>query len=240
MPLKHSKTPAAFKRNIKTEVETGKPVKQAVAIAYSEKERAEHAHHKANGGKVAGCAMCASGGSVHEATTVRGESRVGGLAREASELRSEGKHREAHEKRDEAVELHKDKLHSMQHQKKPRFAKGGSVDYDKAPSSSVHPDLQRRAKAEHEKMRKNKNGFQGNAELAAEHERDRKERGNNQYAKGGEVEEPDDDSEMHDTVGREIMHHIKSGDHKGLMESIGAAIALHKIKDEAHPDEEED
>jgi len=41
MPLKHSKTAKAFKENIKTEVKAGKPVKQAVAIAYAEKRAAE-------------------------------------------------------------------------------------------------------------------------------------------------------------------------------------------------------
>ena len=40
MPLIKSTKPEAFKKNIKTEVEVGKPVKQAVAIAYSEKREA--------------------------------------------------------------------------------------------------------------------------------------------------------------------------------------------------------
>jgi hypothetical protein len=40
MPLKKSASKAAFKSNIKAEVKAGKPVKQAVAIAYSEKRRA--------------------------------------------------------------------------------------------------------------------------------------------------------------------------------------------------------
>ena len=35
MPLDKSKSPKAFQKNIKTEVAAGKPVKQAVAIAYS-------------------------------------------------------------------------------------------------------------------------------------------------------------------------------------------------------------
>ena len=39
--LKISKSPKAFKENIKTEVKAGKPVKQAVAIAYAEKRIAE-------------------------------------------------------------------------------------------------------------------------------------------------------------------------------------------------------
>ena len=41
MPLKKSKTDKAFKENIKTEVKAGKPVKQAVAIAYATKREAE-------------------------------------------------------------------------------------------------------------------------------------------------------------------------------------------------------
>jgi hypothetical protein len=34
MPLDKSKSPKAFQKNIRTEVAAGKPVKQAVAIAY--------------------------------------------------------------------------------------------------------------------------------------------------------------------------------------------------------------
>lgn len=39
MPLKKGKSKAAFKENIRTEVKSGKPVKQAVAIAYSVKRK---------------------------------------------------------------------------------------------------------------------------------------------------------------------------------------------------------
>lgn len=41
MPLIKSKSPEAFKKNIKAEVKAGKPVKQAVAIAYAEKNAAK-------------------------------------------------------------------------------------------------------------------------------------------------------------------------------------------------------
>jgi len=41
MPLIKSKTEKAFKENIKAEVKAGKPVKQAVAIAYAEKNAAK-------------------------------------------------------------------------------------------------------------------------------------------------------------------------------------------------------
>ena len=35
MPLDKSKSPRAFQKNISTEVKAGKPIKQAVAIAYA-------------------------------------------------------------------------------------------------------------------------------------------------------------------------------------------------------------
>jgi len=40
MPLKKSTSKAAFKSNIRAEVNAGKPVKQAVAIAYATKRQA--------------------------------------------------------------------------------------------------------------------------------------------------------------------------------------------------------
>ena len=41
MPLIKSAKPAAFKKNVAAEVKSGKPVKQAVAIAYSEAREAK-------------------------------------------------------------------------------------------------------------------------------------------------------------------------------------------------------
>ena len=41
MPLVKSKSPEAFRKNGKAEVAAGKPVKQAVAIAYSVKREAQ-------------------------------------------------------------------------------------------------------------------------------------------------------------------------------------------------------
>ena len=48
MPLIKSKSPKAFKENIKAEIAAGKPQKQAVAIAYSVKRAAK----KAEGGSM--------------------------------------------------------------------------------------------------------------------------------------------------------------------------------------------
>ncbi len=41
MPLKKSSSKKAFNENIKAEINAGKPEKQAVAIAYSEKREAK-------------------------------------------------------------------------------------------------------------------------------------------------------------------------------------------------------
>lgn len=41
MPLKESKSKKAFEKNVKTEIKAGRPVKQAVAIAYAVKRRAK-------------------------------------------------------------------------------------------------------------------------------------------------------------------------------------------------------
>jgi len=40
MPLVKSKSPEAFRKNVKAEVAAGKPVKQAVAIAHAVKREA--------------------------------------------------------------------------------------------------------------------------------------------------------------------------------------------------------
>jgi len=47
MPLTKSTSPKAFSKNVKAEMKAGKPQKQAVAIAYSVKERAAKAPQKA-------------------------------------------------------------------------------------------------------------------------------------------------------------------------------------------------
>lgn len=42
MPLQKSASPRAFSANVRAEMQAGKPQKQAVAIAYSEKRKAQH------------------------------------------------------------------------------------------------------------------------------------------------------------------------------------------------------
>lgn len=56
MPLSHGKSEKAFSKNVSTEMHHGKPQRQALAIAYALKRRAQH---KAHGGE-----MCAAHGAV--------------------------------------------------------------------------------------------------------------------------------------------------------------------------------
>ena len=51
MPLIKSTSKKAFGENVATEMHAGKPQKQAVAIAYSEKRAAEHPHHSSHSSK---------------------------------------------------------------------------------------------------------------------------------------------------------------------------------------------
>jgi hypothetical protein len=46
VPLKKSTSKSAFKSNVKAEYSAGKPIKQAVAIAFSEKRAAEKKKRK--------------------------------------------------------------------------------------------------------------------------------------------------------------------------------------------------
>jgi len=53
MPLKKSASKPAFKENVKAEIKAGKPVKQAVAIAYSVKREAEKKKKEGEGNDAA-------------------------------------------------------------------------------------------------------------------------------------------------------------------------------------------
>lgn len=70
MPLIKGKSEESFNRNVGTEREAGKPLKQSLAIAYSMKRKAE-AEHKAYGGKMGddmNCPDCKSGHcGIHKA-----------------------------------------------------------------------------------------------------------------------------------------------------------------------------
>lgn len=72
MPLILGKSKEAFGHNIGAEIKAGKPQKQAVAIAYSQKAKAEGKKHLAFGGEITGKTIpddrqfLAEGGEVSE------------------------------------------------------------------------------------------------------------------------------------------------------------------------------
>lgn len=74
MPLIQGKSKSAFSHNVGAERRAGKPQAQSVAIAYSEKAKAEHKKHLAQGGKVEGCGYCmggyAEGGTAKSGSTL--------------------------------------------------------------------------------------------------------------------------------------------------------------------------
>lgn len=127
MPLIHSKKPAAFSKNVSTEMHAGKPQKQALAIAYSVKRKAEHKKMN-HGGEVEGCPLC--------------------------------------------------------------MDDGGEIEQD--------PD----------KAQQVEDSFKGALG----------------FAKGGEVESPDEDHEIHDALGEEMMDAIHTKDKKRMMSAIEAMV----------------
>lgn len=87
MPLIPGKSKKAFSHNIKAEIDAGKPQEQAVAIAYSEKRKAEHIQ-MSHGGDIEDCSSCqtySEGGGikgVHSPDSLgQGVSRAGKFVR---------------------------------------------------------------------------------------------------------------------------------------------------------------
>lgn len=180
----------------------GKPQKQALAIAYSIKNRA----HKADGGmcecKGEGCAKCMDEGGkvdspgwkakgwthdkdynegVHKDVSGKGESYTGTLVRKGFT--------------DRAIDRQKSQMSHNAASPSPKLkglAAGGPV----LPGAQSAQDS----------MRKSFN-----------------------FKDGGEV---DGDSEIHDMLGSEMMDAIHSKDHKKLMQGIEAMVLHHMSKKE--------
>lgn len=127
MPLMHGKSKRAFKENVATEMEHGKPLKQSLAIAYHEKKSAQH---KAKGGfvedeKESGyelpCVHCARG-----ACMVHGDDMAHGGMIEEEEMES-GYQRmpdDREKMNEEAEEEDEDMVGRIMRQ---RYSKGGMV-----------------------------------------------------------------------------------------------------------------
>jgi hypothetical protein len=247
MPLVHSKTPKAFKKNIKTEMQHGKPQKQAVAIAYSEKREAEHEH--AGGGKI--CMACggeacsyAKGGFVNydvldSAQDEPGVSAQGRAVRWGN--RYKGKDEETrsgmmeHAKEEAEARAHAEKSYGG----KPNIkglAEGGRV----LPKGEKTDEYMERSNArspeeKHERhlgilkkhVREEPISPSGRA-IAGLYEKEKSKK----FAEGGEVEESehmnldddDMDSEISEALGHELMGAIESKEPKKIMEALEACV----------------
>jgi hypothetical protein len=213
MPLIHSKKPAAFKKNIRAEVHAGKPVKQAVAIAYSVKRKAEH--HKAHGGEMEDCPLCMDDGG--QVTNQSG-----------AESFQEGFRKATHYSEGGKVNL--DKRISESRSRFPNEENQGVH----AESYSRPKQGQSEAGNTYRNVKGVGGGYEerGRAAVKAEHERrlgelqsmpNPKLKG---LAEGGEVEdyEGSADDELHDLLGQEIMDAVHYKDHKRLMSGIEAMV----------------
>ncbi len=203
MPLIHSKKPSAFKENIRKEVHAGKPVKQAVAIAYSVKRKAEH---KADGGMCMACGgmpcKMADGGPV-----LPGADSAQDSMRKAFKFAKGGVIKGVHEEVDHGAS--KAGIHAE------RAVINREYNNDEADAradkhNEESYELHRKKLAELRGMEKPK--LQG-------------------LAKGGEVES-DPDDEIHGMLGSELMDAIHSKDHKKIMSSLEAIVLSHLNKKE--------
>ncbi len=146
MPLIHSKTPKAFKKNIETEMHAGKPQKQAVAIAYSEQRAAGRKKMSAGGemecvgSECKGCSSdnCyAEGGAVgttrfdNEKGVHRDLGTVGGqpgMSAAGYSVRAQKEGRYKQFEHPDPKQTHKRTLEDLQTMKKPNlYAEGGEV-----------------------------------------------------------------------------------------------------------------
>jgi hypothetical protein len=204
MPLIHSKKPAAFKENIRKEVHAGKPVKQAVAIAYSVKRKAEH---KADGGMCEcqgkGCAKC-----MDEGGSVSGAQSTQDSMRKAFHYKDGGRIKGVHEQNYPGESEAGDEV-----VRSNEYKQSGNPEH--LAKSEEHMD---RAKTLHKRKLWELQSMP-NPKLKG-------------LAHGGEVEPSDDDHEIHEMLGSEMMDAIHSKDHKKLMQGIEAMVLHHMSKKE--------
>ncbi len=237
--LIHKKTPAAFKQNIRTEVHAGKPVKQAVAIAYSEKRRAEH--KKAHGGAIEDCPHCyADGGDVkggkvnledHEEEDER--SKVTGTTENYS---TKGKQTPIGKmQREEDLKKYK----KMPGPKLQGLYSGGAAkasvakafqDSGSAGAEEYDPNSATYSKPQSPYADTSHAGPSPDPNSGRDLDQEKSDNWANE-AKGGEIE--GDDGEIHEMLGQEMMDAIHKKDHKRIMDGIEACVlsCMNKHKD---------
>jgi hypothetical protein len=204
MPLIHSKTPKAFKENVKEMYEHGHPLKQSLAAAYSEQRSA--AHKMAKGGSCIGpdCSGCSAADCYAEGGSVDSWTK-----REDNE---KGVHRAS--VRGPGVSEAGAALH-------PAFSVG--EDLDKSAAKRKHMKVLGEMKAMKKPNLYAEGGMVGplkEGNWAANEKEPMK------LAGGGEIEDGEDQmgQEMHHIIGGELMDALERKDKKGIMDALRAAV----------------
>lgn len=228
MPLIHSKKPAAFKENIRKEVHAGKPVKQAVAIAYSEKAKAEHKKHLDSGGKVDGCPMC-MGGEYDDGGQVSGAQSFQDSFRKATHYDEGGRIDEREQKASHEMK-YKPQVGTVgvhqggggEGELKGRSAAGITAEWGKKHKTDWHREGATNKSKEFHSNKLEELRSMPNPNIKG-------------LADGGEVEsyEGSPEDEIQDMLGQELMNAVHSKDHKKLMSGLEAMImsCLNKRED---------
>lgn len=145
MPLKHGKSKKTLQENIRTEISHGKEPKQAVAIAYAVRRKAQH---KAKGGPV----HCAHGGPEHCAMGCYAEGgMVPGVEHpHEGEPRNKKLHPDHSEPRETQPAMPEDRIREMSESEKykafkksSKFAHGGEVEDDEEMEGEVDTHMSR-------------------------------------------------------------------------------------------------
>jgi hypothetical protein len=195
----HKKSPAAFKHNIKAEMHAGKPQKQAVAIAYSEKRRAEH-KRMAHGGEIEDCPNCYDDGGQVTPTPSLDPVKAKTMSDQFNKPNTA----------DGIWSAVKKGFSS-------NYAEGGEVKDEKPKPTGTTEMYSLKGKQTPVGMMQREKDLKDYKKMPGP-----KLQG---LAEGGEVEESgDDDHEIHEALGKDLMDAFDKKDHKRIMDGLEACV----------------
>lgn len=246
MPLNKSGSKKAFSENVSTEMHHGKPQKQALAIAYSVMRKS--GHKMAAGGmcdKCNGPCNYDEGGKVAKPITTPtppppvnavDADKAANFRKSFSSAFSEGGevkgvHKESVASQDEGLSRAGLMARAMRRTGDPKLK-----EYDKEQSIEAHEKvLGEMKRMPNPKLKGLSRGGEVYSIGPMKDTRQPSKEALEAYDKGGPVENESDmdkdmsddesmDNELHEGVAKEMMGHMKSGDHKGMLESLKALI----------------
>lgn len=208
MPLIKGKSPKAFKKNIETEMASGKPQDQALAIAYSVKRKSKK--------------KMAKGGHIDESTGIHtpnyneGKGKKGisesGEAYRISKTNSNVSNPTKEGLRKAAIQEHRNKLEEMRSMPKPKLAAGGMITSTQGPKmvESSRIKAKSREEADREMMLPiKKEQYADGDEIHVDINSHKNEPNDDEMmAEGGEIDDSPDhemEEEHHNSIAAAIM-----------------------------------